>query len=342
MVQGLMGTAMADLLNSDLLNYFKIALALLVVALVENVAVGSSFSWISSSNRSSHIDEANQSSIKCINVSTGGENSPFPTTTLRLITVFKDLRPRVAMSTQYDTIGSRYKAFKERPVVDIEEPSVLKRLGSVEGLTCLDLACGLGHWSRLLARKGASKVIGVDISQTMISSANDLLPDDLKPTISYQTGDCSIPTPVPGGPFDLIFAGWLLNYAPDYATLLNMFRHIHVNLAPGGRFISITPNTHCPMYEPIDDYYGVAVWPVEKVGDEGWKCHLKAYTEPEPVEFEMYHFLHGFYERAAKEAGLGEVRWWPPVMPEDERREGGFWDVYLLRPHMLVLTASRE
>lgn len=49
------------------------------------------------------------------------------------------------MSTQYNQIGSRYKAFKNLPAVDLEEPSVLKRLGDINGLKCLDLACGLGH-----------------------------------------------------------------------------------------------------------------------------------------------------------------------------------------------------
>jgi hypothetical protein len=50
------------------------------------------------------------------------------------------------MSTQYDAIGVRYKAFKDLPAVDLEKPSVLKRLGNINDMRCLDLACGLGHW----------------------------------------------------------------------------------------------------------------------------------------------------------------------------------------------------
>ncbi|KAK3703640.1 hypothetical protein LTR37_014336 [Vermiconidia calcicola] len=245
------------------------------------------------------------------------------------------------MSTQYDTIGSRYKAFKERPVVDIEEPSVLERLGNVESLTCLDLACGLGHWSRLLVDQGAAKVVGIDISENMVNAARDLSTDKQKPKIAFAVGDCTKPSLVEGGPFDIVFAGWLLNYAPDYETMVTMWRTVYQNLKPGGRFVGVTPNTHCPMFEPIDDSYGVAVYPIETVG-EGWKCHLISYTEPEPVEFDMFHFLHTFYERAAADAGMSSLKWYPPVPPDDERRENGFWDIYFLRPHMNILTASRQ
>ena len=243
------------------------------------------------------------------------------------------------MANQYDDIGSRYKSFKDRPVVDIEESSVLPRLGSVKNLSCVDLASGLGSCSRLLIDLGAAKVVGIDISEEMVKAARTSLPDELRSKISFEIGDCSKPTVVEGGPFDVAFAGWLLNYAPDFETMVGMWRNIYINLKPGGRFIGITVNTHCPMFEPVDNY-GILVRPIETVG-EGWKCRLTAQMEPEPVEFDVFHFLHHFYERAAATAGMTDVKWYPPVPPDDERRQNGFWDEYFLRPHMNIVTASR-
>src|ERR1700759_5320826 len=98
--------------------------------------------------------------------------------------------PGTMTSTQYDSIGNRYKAFKERAVVDIEEPSVLKRLGGVDGLSVLDLACGLGIWSRLFVSKGASKVVGVDISSNMIEEARAATPTDQAGRLTFEVGDC--------------------------------------------------------------------------------------------------------------------------------------------------------
>jgi SAM-dependent methyltransferase len=244
------------------------------------------------------------------------------------------------MPTQYDNIGSRYKAFKDLPAVDLEEPSVLKRLGNIDRLNCLDLACGLGNWCGFLVRHGAAKVVGVDISERMIKAARESLPEEMVSKVSFDVKDCSKPVSIDGGPFDVVFAGWFLNYAPDYDTMVRMWTNIHRNLKPGGKFIGITPNTHCPMFEPVDDGYGMICVPIETVG-EGWKCRLTAHLEQGVVEFENYHFMHDLYEKAASEAGMINLKWHPVVPPNDSRYEEGFWDAYFLRPHMNIVTANK-
>ena len=119
-----------------------------------------------------------------------------------------------------------------------------------------------------------------------------------------------------------------------------MWKNIFDNLKPGGKFIGITVNTHCPMFETIHDGYGIVCTPIGTVG-EGWKCNIKAETEEGVVEFENYHYLHDFYERAAAEVGIFKLHWHPAVLPNDHRYEEGYWDAYLLRPHMNIVTAVR-
>jgi SAM-dependent methyltransferase len=51
-------------------------------------------------------------------------------------------------------------------------PVIFDILGDVQDLSILDLACGQGYLSRILARKGA-KVVGVDLSEKMIEIAQD-------------------------------------------------------------------------------------------------------------------------------------------------------------------------
>lgn len=51
-------------------------------------------------------------------------------------------------------------------------PVVLKILGDVKGKSVLDLACGQGYFSRILAEQGA-KVVGVDIADKLIAIAKE-------------------------------------------------------------------------------------------------------------------------------------------------------------------------
>lgn len=223
-----------------------------------------------------------------------------------------------------------------------EKPSVLRVLGNVEGLNCLDLACGLGRWSHVLIEQGAAHVTGVDISEGMIKNANETLsalPEASSKT-EFHAGDCSRPFEAPGGPFDLVLAVWFLNYASSYDELLAMWKNVYANTKPGGRFVALTSNTFCGLEGPFDDRYGIKITVLDKRGENGWKCRVTGYTKPDLVEFENYHLPHDVYERAAAEAGMEGLTWRSHTLPDDGRPES-FWDVYNLRPHFCLLTARR-
>lgn len=248
------------------------------------------------------------------------------------------------MPDQYDAIATRYGKMQDLPATSLEQPSVEAILGDTTDLRCIDLACGLGHWSKFLLSKDAASVTGIDISPLMIEeAARDATtwPASVRDRATFHVGDCTKLLDIETGPFDLVFGAWLLNYAATAAEQLGMWRNIYTNLRPGGRFIGVTPNVHMdPVAQPVDDRYGYAVVPVEKVED-GWKCRLTAYTEPESVEFEVYHLSKGVYEKSAAEAGLVELTWNGHVDREDERKAGGYWDAFEKRPSFEVCTARR-
>lgn len=222
-------------------------------------------------------------------------------------------------------------------------PSVLSVLPAVKGLKCLDLACGLGRYSHLLIEQGAEHVVGLDISEGMIAGAKESvanLPPEQAAKFEFRTEDCSQPAKIAGGPFDLVFAAWFLNYARDYEAMLAMWKNIYSNLKPGGRLVAIVPNLSLNMDAPLDPRYGMTVGSIGKVKD-GWRCRLTAFTEP-LLQFEMYHLSQEVYVKCAQEAGMADFNFHPHVLPEDERKHSGYWDVYNERPHFEVLTARRE
>jgi 2-polyprenyl-3-methyl-5-hydroxy-6-metoxy-1,4-benzoquinol methylase len=56
------------------------------------------------------------------------------------------------------------------------DPVVLELCGEVRGLRVLDLGCGEGRFSRLVARRGACS-IGVDRTSLLIAAAGERHPD---------------------------------------------------------------------------------------------------------------------------------------------------------------------
>ncbi|GAB7327522.1 hypothetical protein MBLNU13_g11388t1 [Cladosporium sp. NU13] len=251
------------------------------------------------------------------------------------------------MPDQYDAIATRYGKMQSLPASSLEQPSVEVILGDVTGLRCLDLACGLGRWSKFLLEKGAAEVTGIDISPLMIEEAareaSASWPASIRDRATFRVGDCTKPLDLEReGPFDLVFGAWLLNYAATETEQVGMWGNIFANLRHGGRFVGVTPNVHMdPVARPIDDRYGYAVVPVRKVED-GWKCRLTAYTQPENVEFEMYHLSKEVYERTAAEAGLVGLMWNGHGIQEDGEKAGGYWDAFGKRPSFEICTARRS
>jgi hypothetical protein len=184
----------------------------------------------------------------------------------------------------------------------------------------------------------------------MIEGAKAAYPD-----LNFAVADCSKPlTSPPDESFDLVFAGWFLNYAGTEAELVSMFRVIEQNLRKAshdgtkeGRFVGITTNVNdIDMHLPKPDFYGldiVVLDPAYKApGSEeviGIKAQVNIHTE-NPISFDVYQFTKKVYERCAKEAGLW-VRWTDAVVPEDERKVGAYWDRFLERPTFVVIEAGR-
>lgn len=220
-----------------------------------------------------------------------------------------------------------------------------------------DLACGTGRYTHLLHTLGAYSVTGLDISSSMIAAAKSTYPPTQYPTLSFDVADCSKLLPLSAtatGPYDIIFAGWFLNYAGSFRELVSMFKVIAGNLKEWGegdrRFVGLTTNAHVRgklATDSVSDFYGLDVEVLDKEyrdPDEpskvlGVKTKV-GMTDSDGktlVAFECYQFTVEMYESAAKEAGL-EIEWKDKVLPEGEWEEG-YWDRWLERPNFDVLVA---
>jgi 2-polyprenyl-3-methyl-5-hydroxy-6-metoxy-1,4-benzoquinol methylase len=103
------------------------------------------------------------------------------------------------------------------------------------GCRALDVGCGVGRWSALLAARGAS-VVGVDLSPTMIAHARQRL------ARTRHADRCrfivqDIAQLDTGGHHDLVLGVTVLQHIVDPTALRVATERLAAHLAPGGRLV---------------------------------------------------------------------------------------------------------
>lgn len=142
--------------------------------------------------------------------------------------------------------------FTGRPVVFEMLQSVLQG-SDMEHRTILDVGCGEGYCARKAIELGATKVVGLDISQEMIASAKETsLGDnrfhyyvspigDLSQSLRHRWDDLGIDRPTPEQAFDVAMAVFLFNYL-TISDMEDAILQIYQALKPGGVFIFSVPH----------------------------------------------------------------------------------------------------
>jgi len=103
------------------------------------------------------------------------------------------------------------------------------------GTRVLDVGCGVGRWSRLLAARGAL-VTGIDLSPTMIAEAERRAAlEGVAARCRFQVQDLSALRVE--GEFDLILEVTVLQHILDPAALRAALAAMRAHLAPGGRMV---------------------------------------------------------------------------------------------------------
>ena len=252
----------------------------------------------------------------------------------------------------YDSIASDYDVIWNVPAVKFLLPLVetnLKQLGSWNNSSIIDFACGTGIGLRLMKQLGASKLVGVDISNEMLDVCRATFADN---GFELHHADCSQPldhTGVEKGSFDLVLAFWLLNYAESREQIAGMWQNIAAYLKPGGgTFVGIIQNqdeVHPKSMQGKIDIYGAQESNVQELpSGDGVKMHVEFATEPK-IEFDAFVLKKDILEEEAAKAGMKHLRYVRPgeeVKGVVEGKSEEWWRELLEEyPNQLII-ASRE
>jgi ubiquinone/menaquinone biosynthesis C-methylase UbiE len=149
----------------------------------------------------------------------------------------------------------------------LEQPALWSVIGdSLKGLSVLDLGCGFGDFARKARTLGADAVLGVDVSENMLTEARKRTND---PRIEYRCDSIEDLTLEERG-FDLVVSSLMLHYVKDYESAL---QKIASYLRSGGRLVFSVEHpilTARAEQEWVRGTDGNALyWPVDNYRPEG-------------------------------------------------------------------------
>ena len=163
----------------------------------------------------------------------------------------------------YSTL-ERFGAGWERAA---EHADLLALLPTVDGRRVLDLGCGAGQLARHLATTGAAEVVGVDISERMLTLARA---EWAHPRVSYRR-EAIEEAKFPAGRFELVVSSLALHYVDDYRGLI---QRIAEWLTPGGYLVYSTEHPIFTARLPGDGWVLDGAgrrtrWSLDRYADEG-------------------------------------------------------------------------
>ena len=243
--------------------------------------------------------------------------------------------------TDYDQNTNSYQRWSNRDSVYslLEWYVFLERLGAVDGLHVLDMACGEGRLSRVLMTQGAASVLGTDISSEMIDRArqqNDPRNSNMTfAALEYKVMDASDEKYQMSSPADLVTAMYLFHYADSELSLLNMCRFISRNLQPGGRFLTYTINPDYNFDEQFPNMEDIFGFRYEIVDSPKYNLVIGDFKA------RIWQWSKADHEASLKEAGLVNIQWHPLQLPPGHLDLSDSVDWYIKNPSCIVLSAEK-
>jgi SAM-dependent methyltransferase len=215
----------------------------------------------------------------------------------------------------------------------LNNPAAFELIGAVRGKRVLDLACGEGYNTRILAAKGA-EVTGVDFSEEMIDAARRE-EARLQQGIRYYVLDAAYLDRLRSGRFDLVTCFMSLQDVEDYRKAVSEVSRV---LKTRGRFVFSIPH---PCFETIV-VKGKRVSAGERYFDPlRYPIHWNMPRLGRPFRTSSFHRTLTDYVDALFRNGLLVLRLVEPTPTVDGLQEYPALEQCLKRPQSVIIESVK-
>lgn len=243
--------------------------------------------------------------------------------------------------TDYDSNPSAYlrQSVAQNPYRAVEWPLFLDTVGDVQGARVLDVACGDGRVSWVLAHAGAGEVIGVDKSAEMVARARaqnrpdaaDAFPE----TIQYREVSATDRHFTLAPPADVVTAMYLFHYAETASELFAMTDFVSRNLKAGGRFITYTISPDYDFTNAPPDMETRIGFQYRIVDPPAYSLVIGDFAVP------IWQWSKALHEEALRAAGLTDIAWHALTLSPQHADLASDIAWYLENPSCVVLSARK-
>lgn len=214
-----------------------------------------------------------------------------------------------------------------------EKPALFSLAPDLTGKAVLDLGCGYGENCAEFKSRGASKVLGIDISEKMLDVAVKENPD-----IDFIRADMSDLSFIKDK-FDIVFSSLAVHYIEDFSAFV---KGVYDLLSPDGYFIF--SQEHPLTTAPITG----ASWARDDIGNvlhykltdyaRGGKRNTKWIVEG----VEKYHRTFSEIINSLCEAGFTIERMLEPIPTKETIKIDKNWEKHLHKPNFLLIKAKKQ
>lgn len=173
-----------------------------------------------------------------------------------------------------------YPAHAHNPLMHAEERAMLALMPPrLDGLCVVDAGCGSGRYLRHAMARGATTLVGIDLSGAMLARASAVF-DESAPTtrVALARGDLAA-MPLPDGCADIVLCGLAVGHLPALAPVLREFARI---ARPGATLV-------------VSDFHPVGA-------ALGWRRDFRVHGQRYAVRHATHYYSH--WHAACAEAGL--------------------------------------